>query len=76
MYPFDERFVDSLGFFSANLIRRSSIAFDNQVGGYCCWLDAGEFLLEVPIEQIMEGFQGWVTGVVGELFDWVGGVLS
>ena len=33
-------------------------------------------LLEVPIDQSMEGFLGWVTGVVGDLFDWVVGVWS
>ncbi len=33
-------------------------------------------MLEVPINQSMEGFLGWVTGVVGDLFDWVVGVWS
>jgi hypothetical protein len=66
MDPFDERFFDSLGFFSANSIPKSHVAFDDQVGGYCCWLDAGDWwifcwsflLLEAPIGQSMEGFLG------------------
>jgi hypothetical protein len=74
MDPFDERFFNSSGFFSANLISKSCVAFDDQVGGYCCWLDAGKWwifcwsflLLEVPIIQSMEGFLGWVMGVVGD----------
>ena len=33
-------------------------------------------LLEVPIDQSMEGFLGWVTGVVGDLLEWVVGVRS
>ena len=69
---FDERFFDSSGFFSTNSIPKSRVAFDDQVGGYCCWLDAGDWwifcwsflLLEVPIDQSLEGFLGWVTGVV------------
>jgi hypothetical protein len=43
MDPFDERFINSLEFFSANSIPRSRVAFDNQVGGYCCWLDVGNW---------------------------------
>jgi hypothetical protein len=84
MDPFDERLFDSLGFFSAYSIPRGLIALDDQVGGYCCWLDAGDWwvvcrlflLLEVPIDQNMEGFLGWVTRVVGDLFGWVVGVRS
>jgi hypothetical protein len=47
-------------------------------------LDAGDWwilcrtflLLKVPIEQNMEGFLSWVTGVVADLLDWVVGVWS
>jgi hypothetical protein len=54
---------------------RGRIVYDDQVGGHCCWLDAGDWwilcrtflLLEVPIEQSMESFLGWVTGVVADL---------
>ena len=84
MDPFDERFLDSSGFFSAYSVSKSRVAFDDQAGRYCCWLDAGDWwifcrsflLLEVPIEQSMEGFLGWVTGVVGDLLEWVVGVRS
>ena len=59
MDPFDERFFDSSGFFSANSIPKNRVAFDDQAGGYCCWLDAGDWwifcrsflLFEVPINQ-------------------------
>jgi hypothetical protein len=82
--PFDTRFFGSLFLFCAYLILRSHIAFVDQVGGYCCWLDVGDWwifcwsflLLEVLSEQSMEGFLGWETGVVGNLFDWVVGVWS
>ena len=41
MYPFDERFFDSLGLFSAYLCLKSRIAYDDQVGGVLllvgCW---------------------------------------
>ncbi len=58
--------------------------YNDQAGGHCCWLDAGNWwifccmflLLEVPIEQSMEGFLGWVTGVVADLPYWVVGVWS
>jgi hypothetical protein len=33
-------------------------------------------LLEVPIEQNMVGFLGWVTGVLADLLNWVVGVWS
>jgi hypothetical protein len=33
-------------------------------------------LLEVPIEQSMEGFLGWVTGMVVDLLDWFVGIWS
>ena len=33
-------------------------------------------LLEVPIEQSMEGFLGWVTEMVANLLDWFVGVWS
>ena len=84
MDPFDKRFFNSSVFFSAHSIPRSCFAFDDQVSGYCCWLNAGNWwifcwlflLLEVPIEKSMEGFLGWVTVVLGNLFDWVVGVWS
>jgi hypothetical protein len=84
MDPFDERFFDSSGFFSAYSVPKKRVAFDDQAGGYCCWLDAGDWwifcrsflLLEVPIDQSMEGFLGWVMGVVGDLLEWVVGVWS
>ncbi len=84
MDPFDERFFDSLGFFSSNSISKSPVAFDDQVGGYCCWLDAGNWwifcqsflFLEVPIDQSLLCFLWWVMGVVGDLFDWVVDVWS
>ncbi len=84
MDPFDGRFFGSSGFFSTNSIPRIRVAFNNQVGRYCCWFDAGGcwifcqsfLLLEVPINQSMEGFLGWVMGVVVDLFDWVVGVQS
>ncbi len=58
---------------------RGRIVYNDQAGGHCCWLDAGNWwifcctflLLEVPIEQSMEGFLHWVTGVVANLLDWV-----
>ncbi len=39
---------------------------------FCCTF----LLLEVPIEQSMAGFLGWVTRVVADLLDWVVGVRS
>jgi hypothetical protein len=84
MDPFNERFFDSLGVFSAHMGDKGRIVYDDQVGGHCCWLDAGDWwmfcptflLLEVPIEQSMAGFLSWVTGVVTDLLDWVVGVRS
>ena len=84
MDPFDERFFDSLRFFSAHMVDKGRIVYDDQAGGHCCWLDAGDWwifcrtflLLEVPIEQSMAGFLGWVTGVVADLLNWVVGVRS
>jgi hypothetical protein len=84
MDPFDKRFCDSLEFFSAHMGERGCIVYNNQVGGHCCWLDASNWwifchrflLLEVPIEQSMEGFLGWMTGVVADLLDWFVGVQS
>jgi hypothetical protein len=84
MDPFDERFFNSLGFFSAHMVDKGHIVYDHQAGGHCCWLDAGDWwifcrtflLLEIPIEQSMAGFLGWVTGVVADLLDWVVGVRS
>ena len=51
----------------------------HQAGGYCCWLDAGNWwiicrlflLLETPIEWSIEGFLG-----VADLPDWVVDVSS
>jgi hypothetical protein len=82
--PFDKRFFDSSGFFSAHMGDKGHIVYNDQAGGHCCWLDAGDWwifchtflLLEVPIEQNMAGFLGWVTGVVADLLDWVVGVRS
>jgi hypothetical protein len=84
MDPFDEWFLNSLGFFSACLGDRGCIVYNDQAGGHFCWLDAGDWwiycctflLLEVPIEQSMAGFLGWVMGVVADLLDWVVGVQS
>jgi hypothetical protein len=36
MDPVNERFSNSSGFFSANSISKSRVAFDDQVGGYSC----------------------------------------
>jgi hypothetical protein len=63
---------------------KGCIVYDDQAGGHCCWLDAGDWwifcrtflLLEVPIEQSMAGFLGWVTGEVADLLNWVVGVRS
>jgi hypothetical protein len=84
MDPFDEWFFDSLGFFSVHMGDRGRIVYDDQAGGHCCWLDASNWwiffhtflLLDVPIEQSMEGFLGWVTGVMADLLDWVVGIWS
>jgi hypothetical protein len=84
MDPFDERFFDSLGFFSAHMGDMGRILYNDQAGGHYCWLDAGDWwifcrtflLLEVPIEQSMAGILGWGTGVVAVLLNWVVGVWS
>jgi hypothetical protein len=84
MDPFDERFFNSSGFFSANMVDKGHVVYNDQAGGHCCWLDASDWwifcctflLLEVLIEQSMAGFLGWVTGVVADLLDWVVGVRS
>ena len=84
MDPFDEPFFDSLGFFSAQMGDRGHILYNDEAGGHCCWLDARDWwifcckflLLEVPNEQNMAGFLGWVTGVVAGLLNWVVGVWS
>jgi hypothetical protein len=84
MDPFDEQFFNSLRFFSAHMGDKGRIVYDDQAGGHWCWLDAGDWwifccaflLFEVPIEQSMAGFLGWVTGVVADLLDWVVGVRS
>jgi hypothetical protein len=63
---------------------RGRIVYDDQVGGHCCWLDAGNWwifvctflLIEVPIEQNMEGFLGGAMRVVADLLNWVVGVWS
>jgi hypothetical protein len=62
----------TLGFFSAPMGEGGCIVYEDRGGGHCCWLDAGDWwifchiflLLVVPIEQSMEGFLGWVRGVV------------
>jgi hypothetical protein len=84
MDPFDNRFFNSLGGLSAHMGDRGRIVYNDQAGGQCCWLGAGNWwifiytflLLEVPIEQSMEVFLGWVTGMVADLPDWVIGVWS
>jgi hypothetical protein len=81
MDPFDERIFDSLGGFSAHMGGEGCIVYNDQAGRHCWWLDAGNWwifcctflLLEVPIEQNITGFLGWVTGVVADLLNWVGG---
>ncbi len=47
MDPFDERFFDSLRFFSAHMEQVSCIVYDDQVSGHCCWLDAGDWWIFV-----------------------------
>jgi hypothetical protein len=73
MDPFDERFFDSLGFFSAHMWDEGGIlVYDDQVGGHCCWLDAGDWwifcctflLLEIPIKQNMAGFLIYLIGLL------------
>ncbi len=85
MDPFDKLLFNSLGFFSAQMGDRGHILYNDEAGGHCCWLDAGNWwifchmflLLEVPIKQNMVGFLGWVTGVVADLpLNWVVGVWS
>jgi hypothetical protein len=84
MDPIDERFFNSLVFFSAHMGEGSRIVYDDQAGMHCYWLDAGDWwilfckflLLEVPIKQSMEGFLGWVRGVVADLLDWFVDVWS
>ncbi len=84
MDPFNQQFFNSLGFFGAYSHQKSRVALNNQAGGHCCWIDSSDWwifcqsflLLEIPIEQIMEGFLGWVTKVVADLLDWVVGVQS
>ena len=52
---------------------------DNLVHGLSIILDAGDWwifrctflLLEAPIKQTMEGFLGWVMGVMSDLLTWV-----
>jgi hypothetical protein len=36
MDPFDERFFDSLGVFSAHMGDKVRIVYDDQAGGHCC----------------------------------------
>ncbi len=77
MDPFDEQFFNSSGFFSAHMEDKGRIVYNDQAGGHCCWLDAGDWwifcymflLLKVPIEQNLAGFLGWVTGVVADLLN-------
>ncbi len=84
MDPFNKRFFDSSGVFCAHMGNKGRIVYDDQAGGHCCWLDAGDWwifcrtflLLEVPIEQSMAGFLSWVTGVVADLLNWVVGIRS
>ncbi len=84
MDPFDKGFFNFLFFFSAHMGDRGCIVYNDQAGGHCCWLDAGSWwifcctflLLEVSIEQSMEGFLCWVTGVVADLLNWVVGIQS
>jgi hypothetical protein len=41
------------------------------------WIFCRHFLLvDVPIKQTMEGFLGWVTGVISDLLSWVVGVRA
>jgi hypothetical protein len=63
--------------FSGYLCHKSRVAFCNQAGGYCCWMDSGDWwvfchsflLFEVCIEQSTEGLLGWVTKAVAGLFN-------
>jgi hypothetical protein len=43
MDPFDERYFDSMGFFSAHMEQGSCIVYDDQVGGHCCWMNANDW---------------------------------
>ncbi len=66
MDPFNKRFFNSSVFFSAHMGDKGRIVYDDQAGGHCCWLDAGDWwifcrtflLLKVPTEQNMVGFLG------------------
>ncbi len=42
MDPFDKRLFNSLGFFSDHMGDKGCIAYDDEVGGHCCWLDASD----------------------------------
>jgi hypothetical protein len=84
MDPFNKSFFDSSGFLSAYLCSMSCIVFNDQVGGHCCWLNDGNWwifcrlflLLNKTIKQSMEGFLGWVMGMVANLPDWFVGAWS
>ncbi len=43
MDPFDKRFFDSSGVFSAHMVDKGCIVYDKEAGGHCCWLDAGDW---------------------------------
>ncbi len=83
-FDFDERFFNYLGYFSAHMGEGGCIVYDDQAGRHCCWSDAGNWwifcrmflLLEITIEQSIEGFLGWATGVAADLLYWFVGVWS
>ena len=58
MDPFDERFFNSSVLFSTNSISKSCVAFDDQVGGYCCWLDAGNWWIFYRSFMLLESIGG------------------
>jgi hypothetical protein len=64
---FDKRFFNSLGSFNSRMEQGSCIVYNNQVGGHCCWLDAGDwwifcrtfYCLKFPLSKV------WRVSLVG-----------